>query len=149
MTDHALRLLREHPHLAALAAFPFGFELGRAAHGHGEPVRLASGAAIKVVAGDDTGGTYFACADGSMLYADSEGSAGIIGATVDEALDTLFGLPGWRGCLSLSPDDGEEAVLEHVTEIEDELRECYGIDKERTELRAALGFPDRSPNSNS
>lgn len=145
MTDHALRLLRENPRLAAVAAFPFGFDLGRAAHGHVEPVRLASGAPLEVVAGDDTGGTYFVCADGSMLYADSEGSAGIIGATVDEALETLIGLPGWRDCTGLSPTDGEAAVLEHVTEVEDELRESHGIDEDRTALRAALGFPDRSP----
>ncbi|MBV7695807.1 hypothetical protein [Streptomyces sp. TRM70350] len=146
MTDHALRLLRRNPRLAALAAFPFTFGLDRAATGQVEPVRLASGGPLEVVAGDDTGGTYFVCADGSMLYASSEGSAGIIGSTVDEALEMLIGLPGWARCTNLSPAaDGEEAILARVTEAEDELREYYGIDEERAELRAALGFPDRSP----
>ncbi|WP_171110985.1 MULTISPECIES: hypothetical protein [unclassified Streptomyces] len=145
MTDHALRLLRQDPRLAALAAFPFNFDLDRAAHGHVEPVRLASGGPLEIVAGDDTGGTYFVCADGSMLYASSDGSAGIIGSTVDEALEMLIGLPGWGSCTRLSPADGEQAIRERVTEVEDELREYYGIDEERAELRAALGFPDRSP----
>ncbi|PBC60484.1 hypothetical protein BKI49_28655 [Streptomyces sp. Tue6028] len=145
MTDNALRLLRQDPHLAGLAAFPFGFDLSRAAHGHVEPVRLASGGPLEVVAGDDTGGTYFLCADGSMLYADSEGGSGIVGSSADEALEIFVGLPGWHDYLGLSPQDGAEKILAAVAETEDELRECYGFDDERTEMRAALGFPERSP----
>ncbi|MEU5521935.1 hypothetical protein ABZ759_15055 [Streptomyces sp. NPDC047860] len=145
MTDHALRLLRQDRRLAELAAFPFHFDLDRAAHGHVEEVRLASGGPLGTVAGDDTGGTYFVCADGSVLYASSEGAAGIIGSSVDEALELVIGLPGWRGCTRLSPDDGEEKILAYVAETEDEIREDYGIDEERAELRAALGFPERSP----
>ncbi|AIA07797.1 hypothetical protein [Streptomyces noursei] len=145
MTDHALRLLRKDRRLAELAAFPFDFDLDRAAHGHVEEVRLAAGGPLETVAGDDTGGTYFVCADGSVLYADSEGAAGIIGSTVDEALELVIGLPGWRGYTRLSPDDGEEKILACVAETEGEIREHCGIDEERAELRAALGFPNRSP----
>lgn len=144
MTDRALRLLRQSPHLAELAAFPFNFDLARAAHGHVEEVRLASGGPLEVVAGDDTGGTYFVCADGSVLYADSEGGAGVLGSSVDVALDILTGLPGWHDCLGLSPQDGEEKILACVAETEEEMREYHGIDDERAELRAALGFPERS-----
>lgn len=145
MTDRALRLLRQDPRLAELAAFPFNFDLARAAHGHVEEVRLASGGPLEVVAGDDTGGTYFVCADGSVLYADSEGGAGVLGSSVDVALDLLTGLPGWHDCTGLSPQDGEERILACVAETEEEIRECHGIDEERAELRAALGFPERSP----
>lgn len=145
MTDHALRLLRQDRRLAQLAAFPFDFDLDGAVHGHVEEVRLASGEQLEPVAGDDTGGTYFVCADGSVLYADSEGAAGIIGSSVDEALELVVGLPGWRDCTSLVPGDGEEKILASVAETEDEIREHYGIDEERAELRAALGFPKRSP----
>ncbi|MDT9695043.1 hypothetical protein [Streptomyces sp. P17] len=145
MTDHALRKLRQDPHLAELAAFPFDFDLSRATHGHVEPVRLASGEPIEVVAGTGAGGTFFVCADGSMLYADSEGGAGIIGSSVDEALEVVIGLPCWFDCVDLSPQDGEEAILARVAEAEEELREDYDIDEARAELRAALGFPDRSP----
>ncbi|WP_329349066.1 hypothetical protein OG226_13185 [Streptomyces sp. NBC_01261] len=143
MTDHALRLLRQDAHLTELAAFPFDFDLRRA--DHGEPVRLASGGPLRPVAGDDTGGTYFVCADGSVLYADSEGSAGIIGSTVDEALEIMIGLPGWRDHLDLSPADGPEQILARVAETEEEFREDYGIDEARPELRAALGLSERSP----
>lgn len=131
MTDHALRLLRQNPRLAELAGYPFNFDLDRAAHGHVEEVRLASGGPLETVAGDDTGGTYFVCADGSLLYADSEGSAGIIGSSVDEALEIIIGL----------------AEAEEYEEDEDDEEEPHrhpGLDEARAELRAALGFPERS-----
>lgn len=143
MTDRALRLLRENPRLAELAAFPFSFDLDRAEHA--EDVRLASGGPLEPIAGDDTGGTYFVCGDGSVLYADSEGSAGVIGDSVDEALEVLVGLPGWHDHLRLTPADGEERILAAVAETEDGIRESYGIDAERSELRAGLGLPERSP----
>ncbi|MGW0913662.1 hypothetical protein ACWD1Z_18240 [Streptomyces sp. NPDC002784] len=146
MTDHALRTLRQDPRLAELAASPFDFALSRAAHGHVEPVRLASGGPIEAVAGSGAGGTYFVCADGSMLYADSEGAAGIIGSTVDEALEVVIGLPCWFDCVDLSPRDGEQAVLARVAELEAELRaDDAGFDAARAELRAALGLAGRSP----
>ncbi|MER7376540.1 hypothetical protein [Streptomyces lanatus] len=127
MTDRALRLLRQHQHLAELAAFPFNFDLARAAHGHVEEVRLASGGPLEVVAGDDTGGTYFVCADGSVLHADSEGSAGIIGSSVAEALEIMIGLA------EVEDEDDEEG-----SDGRDELEQA------RAELRAAFGFPQRS-----
>ncbi|KMS73178.1 hypothetical protein ACM01_19405 [Streptomyces viridochromogenes] len=133
MTDHALRLLRENARLAELAAFPFDFDIGRASHGHVEEVRLASGAPLDIVAGDAGGGTYFVCADGSMLYADSEGSAGIIGSSVDEALEIMIGLAEAE---EDEEDDGDG---------EEEPRQRCGLEGARAELRAALGFPERSP----
>lgn len=143
MTDHALRLLQENPHLAELAAFPFNFDLDRA--DHVEDVRLASDGPLKPIAGDDTGGTYFVCADGSVLYADSEGSAGIIGDSVDEALEILVGLPGWHDCLGLAPSDGEEKILAEIAETEEEIREYYGIDAERDELGLHWACPRARP----
>lgn len=143
MTDLALRALRENPRLAELAAYPFNFDIGRAAHGHVEEVRLASGGTLDIVAGDDTGGTYFVCADGSMLYADSEGSAGIIGSSVDEALEIMIGLEEAEG-------DDEEEFDEEYNDGDSERdgaehsRLCR-LEEARTELRAALGFPERSP----
>ncbi|MFJ8900373.1 hypothetical protein [Streptomyces sp. NPDC102370] len=129
MSGHALRLLRQDHRLAELVAHPFDVDLDRAAHGRVEEVRLASGGPLDAVAGDDTGGTYFVCADGSVLYAESEGTAGIIGSSADEALELVIGLPGWRDYIHLSPDDGEEKILARVTETEDEIREYYGIDE--------------------
>ncbi|MFJ3876875.1 hypothetical protein ACIPW5_05405 [Streptomyces sp. NPDC090077] len=90
--DHpALTHLRRDPELAAIAAGTFGFDLDRA--GHLEGVRLASGAPLTAVAGDDTGGTFFTCADGSVLYASSDGRAGLVAGSPDEALEILIGRP--------------------------------------------------------
>ncbi|MFF4349645.1 hypothetical protein [Streptomyces sp. NPDC001530] len=112
MTDHALRLLRENPHLAELAVFPFHFDLTRA--DHVEDVMLASDGPLQPIAGDDTGGTYFVCADGSVLYADSEGSAEIIGDSVDEALEILVGLPGWHDVHEIT--EAAAALLAELSE---------------------------------
>ncbi|MFF5480213.1 hypothetical protein ACFY5C_23130 [Streptomyces sp. NPDC012935] len=139
MTDHALRVLRNNPCLAELAAHLFNFDIGRAAHGHVEEVRLASGGPLDAVAGDDTGGTYFVCADGSMLYADSEGSAGIVGSSVDEALEIMIGLE--------EEEDGDEGHDEEegAGDVGAEPSRSRDLEVARTELRAALGFPERSP----
>ncbi|GAA3148707.1 hypothetical protein ACFQ0X_10855 [Streptomyces rectiviolaceus] len=145
MTERALRLLRQDPRLAELAAFPFAFDLSRA--DHVEEVRLASGGPLEPIAGDDSGGTYFVCGDGSVLYADSEGSAGTIGDSVDEALEILVGLPGWQDYVRLSPTDGETRILAEIADTEGDFREdCVpDLDARRAELRAALGLPERSP----
>lgn len=137
MTDHALRLLRANARLAELAAFPFDFDIDRAAHGHVEEVRLASGGPLDIVAGDAGGGTYFVCADGSMLYADSEGSAGIIGSSVDEALEIMIGLA--------EAEEDKEEEEEEDQENEEVPRGRGGLEEARAELRTALGFPERSP----
>ncbi|WP_329333405.1 hypothetical protein OG866_09855 [Streptomyces sp. NBC_00663] len=125
MNDHALRLLLQDARLAELAAYPFDFDVERAGYGHVEPVRLASGGPLRIVAGDAGGGTYFVCEDGSVLYADSEGSAGIVGASVDEALEIMIGL----------------ADEEDYADADDE--EDVSLERARTELRTALGFPER------
>ncbi|WP_328421930.1 hypothetical protein [Streptomyces sp. NBC_00443] len=145
MTDHALRVLRENPHLAELAAYPFNFDIGRAAHGHVEEVRLASGGPLDIVAGDDTGGTYFVCADGSMLYADSEGSAGIVGSSVDEALEIMIGLEeDEEGDEEDEEDEGDDDE-EDAEGLRAEASQLRDVEEVRVLLRAALGFPERSP----
>jgi hypothetical protein len=139
MTDQTLELLRNRPDLAEIAAFPFGFDLDRA--DHGEDVRLASGASLEPVAGDDTGGTFFVCGGGPVLYASSEGQAGLLGDTVGEALEIVVGLPGWQDLVH--PGAGPALARES----EDEIRaSCApGLDDLRERLRAGLGLPERSP----
>ncbi|MCX4547413.1 hypothetical protein OG204_29940 [Streptomyces sp. NBC_01387] len=140
----AIDLLRAQPALADVAAYPFEFDLSRAEHV--EAVRLASGASLEPVAGDGTGGTYFVCGGGPVLYASSEGEAGLIGDSLDEALEVLVGLPGWHGLLHLSPTADADQLLAAVAGAEAEIRAYIpDLDTRRAELRAALGFPARSP----
>ncbi|WP_369202228.1 hypothetical protein [Streptomyces sp. PU-14G] len=94
------RLKADHE-AAQLASFPFEFDILARAYGpltHVEPVRLASGAPLEPIAKDHGGGTYFFCGEGDgedrpVLFADSEGSAGMVGTGLREALLLLVGLP--------------------------------------------------------
>ncbi|WOX21446.1 hypothetical protein [Streptomyces solicathayae] len=133
MTDSLLSVLRERPRLAELAAFPFNFDLARA--DHGEEVVLVSGASLEPIAGDDTGGTYFLCDGTAVLYASSEGEAGLLGESVTDALEILIGLPGWWDVLHPDADAREAVQLPYAPEL----------DTMRAELRAGLGLPERSP----
>ncbi|MFK0238737.1 hypothetical protein [Streptomyces vinaceus] len=138
--DHLLAVLRRNPDLVRLAAGSFDFDLDRAEHV--EEVRLASGAPLTAVAGDDTGGTYFICADGAVLYASSEGEAGLIGASMDEALEILFGLPGWHDYTELDLAADDEALEAVFNRTEDEIRGSYGpeLDADRSTLLSGVGL---------
>lgn len=142
--DHILAVLRRHPDLVRVAAGSFDFDLDRAEHV--EEVRLASGALLRAVAGDDTGGTYFVCADGAVLYASSEGEAGLIGASMDEALEILFGLPGWHDYTELDLAADEEVLEAVFNRTEDEIRDSYGpeLDADRSMLLSGLGLREHS-----
>ncbi|MEU9803304.1 hypothetical protein [Streptomyces sp. NPDC051000] len=138
--DHVLTVLRRDPDLARLAAGAIDFDLAGAEHV--EEVRLASGAPLRAVAGDDTGGTFFLCADGPVLYASSEGGAGLIGAGLDEALEIVIGLPGWHDFTDLDPEADDEELDEVFARTEDEIRSSYGpgLDADRSTLLSALGL---------
>ncbi len=132
----------EQPHLAELAAFPFNFDLIRA--DHGEAVRLASGGPLEAVAGRH-GRHVFRVRGRLRAVRGLRGSpAGIIGNSVDEALEVLVGLPGWHDYLG-------RAGRRRGEDPRGGRRDGGGdpgvprIDDERTELRAGLGLPERSP----
>ncbi|MFD7630739.1 hypothetical protein ACFV7Q_32755 [Streptomyces sp. NPDC059851] len=140
----ALALLRSRPDLAARAAFPFRFDIARTRHV--EEVRLASGAPLVPVAGTDTGGTYFACPDGAVLYADSEGGAAVIAASVDEALELLVGMPGCPPPPDPATPGFAETVAAGAAEAEAEIREYVpDLDEQRSTLLADLGLAQRPP----
>lgn len=62
-----------------------------------------SGHSPEGIAGDFTGGTFFLCGERSsirpVLYASSEGQAGLIGHSLAETLEVMIGLPSWWDCL--------------------------------------------------
>lgn len=138
--DRALELLRQHSELAELAAFPFDFDLDRAEHC--EAVRLASGSALQAVAGDDTGGTFFLCSNGEVLHATSEGEAGLVGDSVDEALEVLIGLPGWRDYIDIDLQADPAEMTAAIARTEDDIRSSYApqLDVDRSRLLAGLGL---------
>ncbi|MEU8632127.1 hypothetical protein AB0C38_08175 [Amycolatopsis sp. NPDC048633] len=94
--------LRTNTRAAALLADVFDFDITRL--DPVEPVRLASGGELRVVAGDASGGTFFVCDDGPVLYADSEGGAGIVAADPDAVIRLVVGVPTWHDVVSDAPD---------------------------------------------
>lgn len=76
-----------------------------------------------------------------MLYASSEGQAGLIGDSLTEALEIMVGLPSWWDCLKFS-GSGDLAVMrtsaDHLRA--DELRDEPGMDADRATVAETLGL---------
>ncbi|MEV6873261.1 hypothetical protein [Amycolatopsis sp. NPDC051128] len=103
--------LRTNTRASALLAEVFDFDIARL--DPVEPVRLASGGELRAVAGDASGGTFFVCDNGPVLYADSEGTAGIVAADLDSVLRLVVGVPTWQDVVAHVPDlDAMRAAFE-------------------------------------
>jgi hypothetical protein len=141
--DEILDAIRKDPDLDDLLAEVCEFDLSRG--DHGEPVRLSSGQALDGVAGDFTGGTFFLCGQRQavrpVLYASSEGQAGVIGRSLTEALEIMIGLPSWSDCLKFS-GGGDLATMRSAAEHlrRDELEEQPDLDAQRARLVEALSL---------
>ena len=94
--------LRKNARAAALLADVFDFDIARL--DPVEPVRLGSDGELRAVAGDASGGTFFVCDDGPVLYAGSEGSAGIVATDPDAVVRLVVGVPTWHDVVSSAPD---------------------------------------------
>ncbi|MFI8849858.1 hypothetical protein [Streptomyces sp. 891-h] len=144
---------------ALLARFPFEFDTLVEAYGpitHVEPVRLASGEPLEPIAKDDSGGTYFLCGEGGgedrpVLFADSEGSAGLIGTTLRDALLLLIGLRCADEAVYGEREGREmdEQALEALRDADDaEYIEAAGLEDlagMRAELLERLGLAPLPP----
>ncbi|MFJ2513527.1 hypothetical protein ACIPEL_20555 [Streptomyces griseoviridis] len=144
MTRHeeVLDSIRRDSDLAEVLWRLCEFDLSRS--DPGEPVRLSSGVALEGIAGDYTGGTFFLCGNGKIrpvLYASSEGQAGLIGNSLTEALEIVVGLPSWWDCLKFS-GAGDLAVMRATADHlrGDELRDEPGKDADRATVAQALGL---------
>ncbi|MFC5108004.1 hypothetical protein [Kibdelosporangium philippinense] len=127
--------ITEHKDAATFLAWPGDFELDRSEHV--EEVHLASGAALEGFAGDGSGGTFFFCGDGGeerpVLYADSEGSAGLVAIGLPELLRLLLVVPWWRDCPGFTAEESAEAAAEFLEDEPD-------LPERRDRAAAALGL---------
>ncbi|MFJ1560757.1 hypothetical protein [Streptomyces mirabilis] len=133
--------IRRDPTRAELLWKVCEFDLSRG--DHGEPVRLSSGVALDGVAGDYTGGTFFLCGDHGthrpVLYASSEGQAGLIGRSLVEALENMTGLPSWRDCLKFSGSGDLEVMRTTAAHLaRDEIDDEPQIGADRARLATAM-----------
>lgn len=148
-SDELLDRLRTDPDLAAwLDGSPLDFDLTRL--DHVEPVRLASGLALEPIAGTGSGDTFFLCGDPvterPVLFADSEGRAGLIAADLAEAITLQLVLPYWGESLSSSAGGDLETMLRYAPALERDAHEEYPhFAAERDEAARALGLHPLPP----
>ncbi len=107
---------------------------------------LPDGANCEVFARDAGGGEFALCDTGSLpsrplLYASSEGQAGIIGKSLGSGLATIIDLPHWQDCLHFS-GGGQLAEMRRIAPLAeaDLLAENPGIESNRKAVRTALGL---------
>ncbi|WP_091562610.1 hypothetical protein [Micromonospora pattaloongensis] len=141
--DEILEMVRQDLGLAELLWKVCEFDVTRG--DHGEPVRLSSGHAVEGIAGDFAGGTFFLCGERRsirpVLYASSEGQAGLIGHSLGEALQVMIGLPSWWDCLKFS-GGGDLVTMQCAAEHlqRDELRDQPEVAVQRVQLATALSL---------
>jgi hypothetical protein len=130
--------IRNSPRATELLADVFDFDITRT--DHVEPVRLASGGELRAVAGDAAGGTFFVCDNGPVLYASSEGSAGVLATTLTDAVQLVVGVPTWHDVVGHAPD--LDAMRTAFDTSFAELKEDFEpeIDTHRADVTAELGL---------
>ncbi|MEU8205222.1 hypothetical protein [Streptosporangium sp. NPDC049046] len=137
-----LDLIHRTPAAAESLAWPFDFDVSRT--DHVEVVRLQSGDALEAIAGDGAGGTFFLCGETAgerpVLYADSEGQAGLIGRNLTAAIQLIVRVPYWQDCLRYVPD-GLEAMRSAAMRLEHEhLDDGLDFDAHRGSLTGLLAL---------
>jgi hypothetical protein len=138
----------EDQRLSALLADAFEFDVRRKAGG-GSP-RLPSGLPLEGIAGDFTGGMFYlrGALDSPrpVLYASSDGDAGIIATDLREALVLVVGFPYWRGPLTYSAG-GDLGAMESATALlcRDMMADRPAIGAEQSWVSESLGVPLETP----
>lgn len=111
-TSDLLRRIRDDAELSMFLAVLPEFDVNRCQCG--DDPRLASGATLDVVGGDGTGGAFYLSGDHAshrpVVYASSEGDAGIVARSLPEALEVMIGFPYWRDCLGYSNNGDLETM---------------------------------------
>lgn len=135
-----LKRIRDSAMAVDLLAGVFEFDVSRM--DPVEPVRLASGAELEMIAGEGAGGSFFLCAKGSrrpVLYATSEGQAGLIADDLTAAMELIIGAPFWPDCLKFSAGGSLEEMRSAASRLGPELVEDFPqVRDESAQLRAAL-----------
>ncbi|MFG2576285.1 hypothetical protein [Streptomyces sp. NPDC048481] len=141
--DHVLDLIRSDPGVSNLLERAFDFDISRG--DHGGDIRLSSGVPMTGFAGDAAGGTYFLCGEPggrqSVVYAGSEGQAGLMADDLTAALEIIIGLACWHDCLKFSGGGDVEAMQIAAGHLERDLAEYEpDIDEHRARLADALSL---------
>lgn len=139
--DSLIAAVRGQEEAARFLSWPGDFDLDRG--DHVEEVHLASGAALEGFAGDGAGGTYFFCGEGGeerpVLYADSEGAAGLLAIGLPELVRLLLVVPWWRDCQAFTQEESREIEAEYLEDMPDLVAR-----RDRAAAALGLDLPDRA-----
>ncbi|MFB7469553.1 hypothetical protein [Kitasatospora sp. NPDC056184] len=127
--------ITDNAEAADFLSWPGDFDLDHT--DHVEEVHLASGAELEGFAAEGAGGSYFFCGDGGeerpILYADSEGRAGLVAIGLPELLRLLLVAPWWRDCPGFSAAESAAASAVYLADLPD-------LADRRDRAAAALGL---------
>ena len=136
--------IRNTPWIAELLT-EFDFDLARTAYGPVEPVHLDSGEPMEMVAGDAAGGAFMLVGTSDprpVVYLDSEGSGGLIAASLRDALALVVGLSSIHDATARPYEGDGDELRTWLAEADDEIREERPeLDADRQRLREALDLP--------
>lgn len=141
-----LKLIQETPWIADLLA-RFDFDLARVVNGPVEPVHLANGEPLEMIAGDASGGAFMLTGtDGEMrpvVYVGSEGEGGLIATGLRDALALVVGLSSLHDAVAIPLADNAGVLLRTgLAQADDEIRQDWPeLDADRARLREALDLP--------
>ena len=139
MADQMLARIKASATCSRLLAGEFDFDVTVA--DPLEDVGLASGDDLEPIAGEAAGGSYFLCHSGAILYASSEGQAGLIAADLTEALELIVTVPFWRDCLKFSGGGSLDEMLAATPRLAaDWLEHFPQAQAQQTQLRNELGL---------
>jgi hypothetical protein len=132
----------------ALAASTADFDVSRT-YEFVEAVHLPSHAPLERVAGDGAGGAFFLVGVGGeerpVLYADSEGSAGLLGWNLRSVVEMVVMLPYWHDLLGRHEVDGLSAMRALAEELTVQYAEIFADDPDLEVQRQVaidkLGLP--------
>jgi hypothetical protein len=103
-------------------------------------------AGYELIGTDASGGEFVLCDAGAlparpMLYASSEGQAGVIAHSLKSGISTIVDLPYWQDCLKFS-GGGQVVEMRRVIPLaeDDLLADRPEIESSRHTLRAVLGL---------
>ncbi|TDD57002.1 hypothetical protein E1286_01495 [Nonomuraea terrae] len=101
-----LRRIAATPALSGILRELIEFDVEDLESVDGSTARLLSGESLHAIACDGAAGRFFLVGREArlrhVLYADSEGSAGLVGSSLSNALATMVALPNWRDLLNFS-----------------------------------------------
>ncbi|MFE9689869.1 hypothetical protein [Micromonospora sp. NPDC005806] len=145
LADSALlEQIRRTRWIADLLAW-FDFDILRAANGPVEPVHLASGETLEMIAGDASGGAFLLVGTGSrrpVVYAGSEGQGGLIATCLRDALALVVDLSSIHDATARPYGENGEQLRRWLAEADGSIRaDRPRLDADRQRLREALDLP--------